>query len=335
MNKTTEQLKQLQPVVMQQLEIIQRKNRIGQAYIFEGKKGTATEDVAYFFVKQLLCEAPVNGEPCEQCRSCQRIDSGNHVNFHQVYPEGQFIKVAAIEALLDEMSKTGMEAGRKVYIVHEAERLNPQSANKLLKFLEEPDGMVTAIFITQNMNAILPTIRSRCQHIAFQPIPRQYLMAQLQANGMSPSIAATLSVMTSDIDEAMTLSEDEAFAQARKTVLKLVEAILSKNVHESLLVVHEEWLPVFKDRNQMELALDLLLFAFRDLVAVKANPSAQCTYPDNRDFFVGMTLRYTYEQLSGMLQNILYARKTLYSNMNRTLLMEQLMLNLQEGKSFV
>lgn len=335
MNKTTEQLKQLQPVVMQQLEMIARKNRIGQAYIFEGKKGTATEDVARFFVKLLLCDAPINGEPCMQCRSCLRVDSGNHVNFHQVYPEGQFIKVAAIEALLDEMSKTGLEAGRKVYIVHEADRLNAQSANKLLKFLEEPEGSVTAIFLTQNMNAILPTIRSRCQQIAFQPIPRQFLIEQLQTAGMSPSIAATLSMMTSDIDEAIALSEDEAFAHARKTVLKLVEATLSKNVHEALLIVHEDWLPAFKERDQMELALDLLLFAYRDLVAVKANQQAAMTYPDMHDFFMQQGIRFTYEQLSNMLQAVLQARQTLQRNMNRTLLMEQLMLNLQEGKSFV
>ena len=72
MEKTTEQLKQLQPVVMKQLQIIERKNRIGQAYIFEGKKGTATEEVAHFFVKLLLCEQPIDGEPCNICRSCQR-----------------------------------------------------------------------------------------------------------------------------------------------------------------------------------------------------------------------------------------------------------------------
>ena len=176
MEKTTEQLKQLQPVVMKQLQIIERKNRIGQAYIFEGKKGTATEEVAHFFVKLLLCEQPIDGEPCNTCRSCQRLETGNHINFHQVYPDGQFIKVAAIEELLIEMSKRGMEAGRKVYIVHDAERLNAKSANKLLKFLEEPIGEVTAIFTTQNINAILPTIRSRCQHIAFQPIPKHLLL---------------------------------------------------------------------------------------------------------------------------------------------------------------
>lgn len=335
MEKTTAQLKQLQPVVMQQLQIIERKNRIGQAYIFEGRKGTATEEVAHFFVKLLLCEQPSDGEPCDVCRSCQRIENGNHINFHQVYPDGQFIKVAAIEELLIEMSKRGMEAGRKVYIVHEAERLNAQSANKLLKFLEEPIGEVTAIFTTQNINAMLPTICSRCQHIAFQPIPKHLLLEELRKQGVGTSIAATVSMVTSDVSEAIALTEDDEFAQARKTVLKLIEATLSKNVHEALLIVHEDWLPTFKERNQMELALDLLLYAYRDIVAVKANPTATLTYPDMKEFFVATSLRLTYEQLSSMLQAVLHARKTLHSNMNRTLLMEQLMLNLQEGKSFV
>lgn len=335
MEKTVEQLQQLQPVVMQQLKRIVRKNRIGQAYIFEGSNKAAVEDVALFFVKVALCENPINEEPCNECRNCHRIDSGNHINLHHVHPEGQFIKVAAIERLLDEMIKKGMESGRKIYVIHEAERMNAQSANKLLKFLEEPEGSVTAILTTNNSNAILPTIRSRCQHVSFQPIPRHLLLEQLKEAGVNSSMAATVSTVTTDFEKAIQLSEADEFAHARKTVLKLVEAILSKNIHEALLIVHDEWLPAFKEKDQMELALDLLLFALRDIVAVKANPQAMCTYPDMIPFFTSIGLRVTYGHLSNMLQHVLHARKVLYSNMNRTLLMEQLMLNLQEGKSFV
>ncbi len=331
---TAEELLKLQPVVMKQLQTIFKKNRVGHAYIFEGGKGTGTEEVMLFFVQLLLCENPQNNVPCETCRSCQRIKSGNHPNFHQVYPEGQFIKVDAIEELLNEMSKTGLEAGRKVYVIHSAERLNVKSANKLLKFLEEPEGIVTAIFVTQNINAIISTIRSRCQHIKFQEIPRDTMIKKLVAEGITMSMAATVSMVTSNLEEAFSLAKDDAFAQARKTVLKLVE-VTFRNVHESMLVVHEDWLPLFKEKEQIELALDLMLFAFRDIVAIKANPEAMCTYPDLLSTWKEAALHTTFGQLSSQLQAILKARKQLLSNMNKTLMMEQLMLNLQEGKSFV
>lgn len=331
---TAEELLKLQPVVMKQLQMIFEKDRIGHAYIFEGGKGTGTEEMMLFFVQLLLCENPQNNVPCETCRNCQRIKSGNHPNFHQIYPEGQFVKVEAIENLLDEMSKTGLEEGRKVYVIHSAERLNVKSANTLLKFLEEPEGIVTAIFITQNINAILPTIRSRCQHIKFREIQRDVMIKELIGSGITQSMAATVSMVTSDLEEAFSLAKDDAFALSRKTVLKLVEATF-KNVHEALLVVHEDWLPLFKEREQVEIALDLMLFAFRDIVAVKAYPEAMCTYPDLLSTWKDAALHTTFNKLSAQLQAILNARKQLQSNMNKTLLMEQLMLNLQEGKSFV
>lgn len=334
MMHTAEDLLTIQPVVIKQLQLIVQKNRVGHAYIFEGGKGTGTEEVMLFFVKLLLCENPQNNVPCETCRGCQRIQSGNHPNFHQVYPDGQFIKVDAIENLLSEMSKTGLEAGRKVYVIHHAERLNVKSSNKLLKFLEEPEGIVTAIFVTENINAMLPTIRSRCQHIKFQEIPREAMIEKLVAEGITRSMAATVSMVTSDLDEAFSLAKDDAFAQARKTVLKLVEATF-KNVHEAMLCVHEDWLPLFKEKEQVELALDLMLFAFRDIVAIKANREAMCTYPDLLSTWKEAALHTTFDKLSSQLQDILNARKQLLSNMNKTLMMEQLMMNLQEGKSFV
>ena len=160
------------------------------------------------------------------------------------------------------------------------------------------------------------------------------MVKTLVDSGITQSMAATVSMMTSDLEEAFSLAKDDAFALSRKTVLKLVEATF-KNVHEAMLVVHEDWLPLFKEREQVEMALDLLLFAFRDIVAVKANPEAMCTYPDLVPTWKDAALHTTFNKLSAQLQAILNARKQLQSNMNKTLMMEQLMLNLQEGKSFV
>lgn len=91
----------------------------------------------------------------------------------------------------------------------------------------------------------------------------------------------------------------------------------------------------FKEKEAMEQALDLLLFAYRDMVAIKANQNSTCTYPDMYQRFNDITLTLTYDKLSRQLQSVLQARANLNRNMNRTLLMEQLMLNLQEGYTFV
>lgn len=334
MVKTVEQLKQMQPVVTKQLQMIFEKNRMAHAYIFDGEKGTGKLDMTMFFIKLLLCENPANNVPCETCRQCRRVTSGNHPNILQVEPDGQFIKIDQIRELMAEFKKTGMEEGRKIYILHHADKLNIASANMLLKFLEEPEGNVTAILLTEQMQALLPTIRSRCQHIKFSKMPRHVLMEQLVAEGISSSMAATVSTLTNERETAIFLANDEQFAQARKTVLKLVETV-RKNVHEALLIVQDDWLPSFKEKHEMEQALDLLLFAYRDIVALKANPKAELTYPHMYQSFSDIALNSTYEKLSSQMQAILQARSSLQRNMNRSLLMEQLMLNLQEGYTFV
>ncbi len=325
---------QLQPTVMKLLQAVYHKERVAHAYLFEGAKGTGKVTVMRAFTKLLLCEHPVQNVPCETCRGCRRFESGNHPNFIQIEPDGQDIKKDQMLQLIFEMNKTGLEAGRKIYVLHRADRLNASAANTLLKFLEEPEGLVTAILLTEKAHAILPTIRSRSQIISFPSIPYEERVKVLIETGLTASMAATVSMLTNDLEESLQLAKDEQFAQVRKTVLKLVEAV-ETNVHEAMLTVHEEWLPLLKEKEETERALDLLLFAYRDLVAVKANSEATHTYPDFMPFYQQRALHITFEQLSHKIEAILKAKQQLHRNMNRTLLMEQLMLNLQEGFSFV
>ena len=327
---TMSEVMNMQPVVMKQLQRVFEKKRVAHAYLFEGSKGTGKQAVMRAFVKLLLCEEPNQNVPCETCRGCKRFDSGNHPNFIQIEPDGQDIKKYQILHLIYEMNKTSLEAGRKIYVLHQADRLNASAANTLLKFLEEPEGQVVAILVTEKPHAILPTIRSRSQHFSFPSISRDERMKSLVEQGLTISMAATVSMVTNDLDEAFQLAKEEQFAQSRKTVLRLLE-VAETNVHEAMIVIHEDWLPLFKEKDETELGLDLLLFAYRDIVAVKANPEAVCTYPDFMPFYQKRALQVTFEQLSDKIQAILKAKQQLHRNMNRTLLMEQLMLNLQEG----
>lgn len=332
--RTINELLTIQPVVMKQLQTIFEKNRMAHAYIFDGEKGTGKKDVMTFFVKLLLCEDVKQSVPCETCRNCHLVDSGNHLNLIQVEPDGASIKIDQIRDLISEMKMVGVEPGRKIYVIHHADKLNTASANMLLKFLEEPEGEVTAILLTEQIQSILPTIRSRCQHIKFSKVPRTILMEYLAENGVTHSMASTVSMVTNELETAIQLANEEQFAHIRKTVLKLVE-IVRKNVHEAMLIVHNDWIPIFKEKEEFELALDLLLYAYRDIMAIKANPNAVITYPDYYQMLQEMALRTTYERLSVQMQAVLTARASLNRNMNRTLLMEQLMLNLQEGYTFV
>ncbi|WP_342599624.1 DNA polymerase III subunit delta' [Psychrobacillus sp. FSL H8-0483] len=333
-NWSIEEVERLQPVAIKQIQSIVLKSRIGHAYIIEGAKGTGKTKVMQFFVQLILCENPTKNVPCETCRSCKRLKSNNHLNLMQLEPDGQFIKRGQIDELIHEMSKTSIEQGRKIYVIHHADQLNASAANTLLKFLEEPQGEVTAILLTDRMHALIPTIRSRCQHLNLSAMPQSVLKQKLVDEGITESMASTVCRMTNQVEEAIFLAKDEQFGLARKSVLKLVEAS-GKSVQDALMCIHEDFAPLLKEKEQAEQALDLLLFAYRDIVAIKASPIAVCTYPDMSYYWNQVALHTTYEQLSKQLEMILHAKQNLHKNMNRTLMMEQLMLNLQEGSTFV
>ncbi|TWT06200.1 DNA polymerase III subunit delta' [Planomicrobium sp. CPCC 101079] len=330
MQKTIEEIQGMQPVVMKRLQGAYEKDRLAHAYLFEGPAGAGKKEITHFFVKLLLCETPVENVPCETCRSCKLYNSGNHPSIVFIEPDGQNIKIDQIRDLISTMNKTGLNTGRKIYVIQEADRMNNSSANALLKFLEEPEMNVTAILLTERLNAIMTTIRSRCQLVSFQPLSRPKLMEKLMADGMTASMAATVSMLTQSAEEAVELSSDEQFAQARKLVLRMVE-VAGTNVHEALLMVQADWLPFFKEKEDAERGLDMLLFAYRDIATVKAGLETVCTYPDMEEIWKQMALQRSFSALSKQLQAILQAKQQLQRNMNRTLLMEQLMLNLQEG----
>lgn len=327
-------IKQRQKAVVERLEATFLNNRIGHAYLFDGETGTGKGEAAIHFAKLLLCERPTNAVPCETCHACRRIDSRNHPNVTLIEPDGQDIKKEQMSSLILQMTKKGYEPGRKIYMIARADRMNAAAANTLLKFLEEPEGEVTAILMTDSYHSILPTIQSRCQRISFIPPRREEMIAKLIENGITASMAATVTMMTADSDKAMELAENDQFALTRKTVLKLIEAS-DRNVNEALVFIQSDWSPVMKEKEDLERGLDLLLYAYRDIVAMKAGLQADLTFPDQQQNFRALSMKMTYNRLSDNMEAVLQAKKKVYANMNSTLLMEQLVLNLQEGLMLV
>lgn len=317
-----------QPRLVAQITRIITNNRLSHAFLFTGETGSGKLAVAHYLIQLSVCEQQQN-VPCETCRACRLVKSGNHLNVHAIEPDGQFIKRDQIDQLIHELSKTAREKGRKFYIVQEAHRMNASSSNALLKFLEEPTSEVTAILLSNQPHALLPTIRSRCQHMTLQPISTDLVKAQLMENQVAESMASTVSRLSSSLDEALELVQEEEFGLARKGVLKLIEALERGTTH-ALVTAHEHVIPLLKDKTKAERILDLLLFAYRDMVALKANPMSTCTFPDKKALWEQIAMRSTFEQLTYQLEYIMKARRRLHQNANRTLLMEQLVIELRE-----
>jgi len=329
-----DQLEQYQPTVLKMIAKSIQKGRVAHAYLFEGERGTGKKDVSLLFAKSLFCLNRKEYKPCSECINCRRIASGNHPDVHLIEPDGQSIRKAQIEALQAEFTKTGVESNKKLYIIEHADRMTANAANSLLKFLEEPHSETVAILLTEQYHRMLNTIISRCQTISFKPLPPSVLADYLKEQHVPGHIASVVAHMTNNLEEALELSRNDWFAQARKIVLQLYEA-LNKSRFQALLVVQEQWLPHFQEKQQINSGLDLLLYIYRDLIYIQLGESEKVIFTDQLSYFNQQALTLSQKRLTENMTVILQAKARLNTNMNPQLLMEQLVLRLQEGLTFV
>jgi DNA polymerase III subunit delta' len=333
--KTWDELERLQPNVLKMIKNSIQKNRIAHAYLFEGMRGTGKKEISLLLAKSINCHAPVEGyKPCEGCSNCKRINSGNHPDIHLVEPDGLSIKKGQIQELQEEFSKTGVESKNKLYTIVHADRMTTNAANSLLKFLEEPHAGTVAVLITEQAQQMLPTILSRCQLINFIPLSPKNMAEQLITSGVNPQMAPLLAQLTNNLEEALEISHNDWFAQAQKIVLKLYE-VLKKNSLEAMVTLQENWFMHFKEKEQIDRGLDLLLLIFKDLLYIQLGKKDQVVYLNESSRLEQFALQTSGRRLTEQMAAILEAKRKLHANMNPQLLMEELVLKLQEGSTLV
>ena len=150
------------------------------AYLLHGPPGTGKRDAARAFAALLLGCDP------------RRVVPGSHPDLAMIEPEGEALLVDQIHELGSALRYRPQEAVRRVGIVDQADRLNRDAANAFLKTLEEPPGDVVLILLADDVSRVLPTVRSRCQPIAFPPLSAGSIAARLEAAGVAPDEAVAL-----------------------------------------------------------------------------------------------------------------------------------------------
>lgn len=153
-------------------------NRIGHAYLFCGTRGTGKTSVAKIFAKAVNCEHPINGSPCNECETCQAINSGGAMNVVEIDAASNN-GVDNIRQIRDEIQYSPANGKYTVYIIDEVHMLSIGAFNALLKTLEEPPSYVLFILATTEPHKIPITILSRCQRYDFKRITIDTIAARL------------------------------------------------------------------------------------------------------------------------------------------------------------
>ena len=157
-----------QPQVRTYLRRCIESGRVSHAYLFTGPAGSNKTSAAYAFASALLCDTG----GCRTCETCRKIARRKHPDVRFFTPAGaNGYLVEQIREIVSDMSLAPIQASRKIYILDRADMLNAASANAFLKSLEEPPSDVLIILLGRTVEAVLPTIVSRCQVVPFRFIP--------------------------------------------------------------------------------------------------------------------------------------------------------------------
>ncbi|GED15345.1 DNA polymerase III subunit delta' [Aneurinibacillus migulanus] len=285
--------------------------------------------MAKHLAKAIFCLRQ-NGDSCGECKNCRLIEEGNHLDVHWIEPEKNIIRIKQIEDLQKKFSYRAAESSHKVYIMEEAEKMNQEATNRLLKFLEEPPQGVVAILLTSNIHDLLPTVLSRCQIVSFHAPSPEAIAERLEQQGIKQGLARTAARIANDMDEAHTLCQSESFAQLRSLVIQLSEDIMERGTY-ALVTIHDKLLKQEKDPDRIDLFLDLLLLWFRDLLLFLLGQESQITNNDQMEPIQKQALRISQRRLVDGMGTILVTKNRLTHYANLQLSLEDMVLRLQEG----
>lgn len=312
------------------VEVLRRSLQNGKtahSYLFEGIPGCGRRTTARALIQALFCTV-LSDEACGTCPSCRKIAGGNHPDIHllEPLPDKRDISIEQIRNLQHDLSLRPYEAPRKACIIEPAERMNPSSANALLKTLEEPPGDALIILITENAGQLLPTIRSRCQMLRFAPLSTEHVLQLLEAQGVATEAAALLAPMSGGSLERARELDNEALIVRREAVLSRL-AQLNINRIATVFDAAEE---LSGNRDATLELLDMLLSFFRDAVHLGAG-SPEILNRTVRPAIEAIAERRPFRRNLELLETIHETRRAVQRNANPKLALDRLFMNIAAG----
>ena len=339
--------------------------KVPHAYVFAGPDGVGRFATAKAFSKLLLCKKPAskNGfaDSCDLCESCRSFEAGSHPDFSYVYKELlEFTrdgkdKTTPVEMPIDVIREFLIEkvsirptlSDRRVFVVGEAEKLNDNSQNALLKVLEEPPGYCCIILLCTRLEELFPTTKSRCQIVRFGPVDEKKILDKLKEIGVEKTRAeyfARLSEGSIGLACKWAQLESEG-ANLYDTKKELINSLAGLELADALNIARQfpdnareiaaVWTKLEPsvsktdiNRKAQKTLIRIVISALSDAMKLKLVGTGKIINFDQQEQIERLAKRFEAEQAAARIADACKSMVQIDANVNERLIFEQLLLNL-------
>ena len=317
--------------IIEHLQNAIRMDKVSHAYILNGPEASGKMMLAQAFASALQCEKK-GCEPCGICHSCRQAESRNHPDIIYVtHEKPNTISVEDIRVQVNhDIAVKPYSSPYKIYIVDEAEKMNIQAQNALLKTIEEPPGYGILLLLTTNADAFLPTIRSRCIRLDLKPVAddrlKDFLMKKCGVVDYQAQVCVAFSQGV--VVKALHLASSAHFNEIRDAALQLVKRTKEIELSEMIGAVKH----VSEYKLEINDYFDIMMIWYRDVLLYKATADVNSLiFKDEVYEIKKQANTSSYHGIQLILEGLEKAKARLRANVNFDLVIELLLLTIKEN----
>ncbi len=317
--------------IIEHLQNAIKTDKVSHAYILDGPDMSGKKMIADAFSMTLECEKK-GTEPCMECHSCKQALGKNQPDIiYLQHEKPNTISVDDIRSQINnDIGVKPYSSPYKVYIVDEAEKMNVQAQNALLKTIEEPPAYAVILLLTNNAEIFLPTIFSRCVRLSLKAVPDEKIKAYLMENYEVPDYKADVCVAFAqgNVGKAIELAESEDFNEIKNSALQLIKRLDDIELYEMTEAVKQ----ISNYKLKINDYFDLIMIWYRDVLLYKATADVnKLIFKEEVYEIKKEASRSSYGGIENILEALEKAKIRLNANVNFDLVIELLLLTIKEN----
>lgn len=216
-----------------------RRGTLAPATLFHGPEGVGKRTLALALAALANCQKPAAAELCGQCPSCVKADAGSHPDILLFQPDRNLIRIDTMREMSREVQFRPFEGRLRFFLVDDAEKMNQEAANSILKTLEEAPDTSRIVLVSAFPERLLSTIRSRCQAFRFHSLRPDQIEAYLQERCPEDSGELRAAFADGSIGKALSLNLEERIRE-RRWMLDLLESWSNQGSFEAIYRKNEQ-----------------------------------------------------------------------------------------------